>query len=260
LDGIRKKKTTSEEPRSSVEVTGKVGCTCQNLNPVVGACIAPDESSQNVERTKLSHRNKSRSGAHARCVKNLLIEKLGSDRPYRCVISVSRVACRVLLARECWSNVGAGYFTTPTKGKLDADSCWRILGQLLQSSENTRKEYFVFHTSLVNVQWLQLQQNSGTQMHGKLTDILFGALLLVHLPHLDPFPGYVPLRSESIDDNDDETILGADHIFPERYASILSRISFGWITPLLRRGYNRPITEKDVWKLDSWDKTETLSA
>ncbi|XP_055802158.1 ABC transporter C family member 12-like isoform X2 [Solanum dulcamara] len=93
-----------------------------------------------------------------------------------------------------------------------------------------------------------------------ICQILFGVLLLVHLPHLNPFPGYVPLRSESIDDKNGETILGEDHICPERYASILSRISFGWITPLLRRGLNRPITEKDVWKLDSWDKTETLSA
>ncbi|XP_015167599.1 ABC transporter C family member 12-like isoform X4 [Solanum tuberosum] len=93
-----------------------------------------------------------------------------------------------------------------------------------------------------------------------ICQIVFGALLLVHLPHLNPFPGYIPLRSESVDDKNDETILGEDHICPERYASILSRISFGWITPLLRQGYDRPITEKDVWKLDSWDKTETLSA
>ncbi|KAL3322636.1 hypothetical protein AABB24_039965 [Solanum stoloniferum] len=93
-----------------------------------------------------------------------------------------------------------------------------------------------------------------------ICQIVFAALLLVHLPHLNPFPGYIPLRSESVDDKNDETILGEDHICPERYASILSRITFGWITPLLRQGYNRPITEKDVWKLDSWDKTETLSA
>lgn len=80
-------------------------------------------------------------------------------------------------------------------------------------------------------------------MHGKLTylnylhfvpleielqnlkcfmQIVFGALLLVHLPHLNPFPGYIPLRSESVDDKNDETILGEDHICPERYASILS--------------------------------------
>ncbi|XP_022898991.1 ABC transporter C family member 2-like isoform X2 [Olea europaea var. sylvestris] len=31
------------------------------------------------------------------------------------------------------------------------------------------------------------------------------------------------------------------------------------MTPLMRQGYKRPITEKDVWKLDSWDQTETLS-
>ncbi|GFQ07864.1 ABC transporter c family member 11 [Phtheirospermum japonicum] len=28
----------------------------------------------------------------------------------------------------------------------------------------------------------------------------------------------------------------------------------------VQQGYKKPITEKDVWKLDSWDQTETLSA
>ena len=26
----------------------------------------------------------------------------------------------------------------------------------------------------------------------------------------------------------------------------------------MQQGYKRPITEKDVWKLDTWDQTETL--
>ncbi|XP_042486678.1 ABC transporter C family member 2-like [Macadamia integrifolia] len=30
------------------------------------------------------------------------------------------------------------------------------------------------------------------------------------------------------------------------------------MTPLMQQGYKRPITEKDVWKLDTWDRTETL--
>ncbi|XP_020536049.1 ABC transporter C family member 2 isoform X2 [Jatropha curcas] len=30
------------------------------------------------------------------------------------------------------------------------------------------------------------------------------------------------------------------------------------MTPLMQQGYERPITEKDVWKLDTWDQTETL--
>lgn len=31
------------------------------------------------------------------------------------------------------------------------------------------------------------------------------------------------------------------------------------MTPLMQQGYRRPITDKDVWKLDSWDETETLN-
>jgi len=36
-------------------------------------------------------------------------------------------------------------------------------------------------------------------------------------------------------------------------------ICFGWITPLMKQGYRKPVTEKDVWKLDKWDETETLA-
>jgi len=27
----------------------------------------------------------------------------------------------------------------------------------------------------------------------------------------------------------------------------------------MKQGYRKPITEKDVWKLDKWDQTETLN-
>jgi hypothetical protein len=27
----------------------------------------------------------------------------------------------------------------------------------------------------------------------------------------------------------------------------------------MKLGYERPITEKDVWKLDAWERTETLN-
>jgi ATP-binding cassette, subfamily C (CFTR/MRP), member 1 len=30
------------------------------------------------------------------------------------------------------------------------------------------------------------------------------------------------------------------------------------MTPLMQQGYKRPITDKDIWKLDNWDETETL--
>ncbi|XP_071921349.1 ABC transporter C family member 12-like isoform X1 [Coffea arabica] len=87
--------------------------------------------------------------------------------------------------------------------------------------------------------------------------VLLGGLLLVYVPHLESYPGYIPLSGESADENKHETFLGGD-ICPERHAKWLDRIYFGWMTPLMQQGYKRPITDKDVWKLDSWDQTETL--
>ncbi|XP_042421454.1 ABC transporter C family member 2-like isoform X2 [Zingiber officinale] len=89
---------------------------------------------------------------------------------------------------------------------------------------------------------------------------LFGILLLVYIPSLDPYPGYTPIRFEaSISDMDYEPLPGGEQICPERKVNIVSRIFFSWMTPLLQQGFKRPITEKDVWKLDSWDQTETLN-
>ncbi|KAK9936894.1 hypothetical protein M0R45_013714 [Rubus argutus] len=51
---------------------------------------------------------------------------------------------------------------------------------------------------------------------------------------------------------------GKIKVCPERHANIFSRIYFGWMTPLMQLGYRKPITEADVWKLDTWDQTETL--
>lgn len=92
-----------------------------------------------------------------------------------------------------------------------------------------------------------------------LCQILFGILLLIYVPNLDPYPGYIPLRNEvPIDNTEYEQLPGGEYICPERHVNIFSKIFFGWMTPLMQQGYKRPITEKDVWKLDTWDQTETL--
>ncbi|XP_041993077.1 ABC transporter C family member 12-like [Salvia splendens] len=90
-----------------------------------------------------------------------------------------------------------------------------------------------------------------------LFQVLLGILLLAYVPKLDSYPCYVPLP-DSVDDTKDEKPLG-EQVCPERSANIFSAIYFNWMTPLMQQGYKRPITEKDVWKLDSWDQTETLS-
>ncbi|CAI0545474.1 unnamed protein product [Linum tenue] len=88
--------------------------------------------------------------------------------------------------------------------------------------------------------------------------VLFGILLLFHVPTLDPFPGYVMLEPESNGNGEYEALPGEEQVCPERHANLFSRIYFGWMTSLMRQGYQKPITEKDVWKLDAWDQTETL--
>ncbi|VAH23045.1 unnamed protein product [Triticum turgidum subsp. durum] len=88
---------------------------------------------------------------------------------------------------------------------------------------------------------------------------IFGILMLVYLPSLDPYLGYTPIRSEVLVDNTDyEPLPGGEQICPERHANIFSWIFFSWMTPLMQQGYSRPITDNDIWKLDNWDETETL--
>ncbi|XP_065046828.1 ABC transporter C family member 2-like isoform X2 [Musa acuminata AAA Group] len=69
-----------------------------------------------------------------------------------------------------------------------------------------------------------------------------------------------PRTEALIDDMDYEPLPGGEQICPERKANILSRIFFSWMTPLMQQGFKRPITEKDIWKLDSWDQTEILNS
>ncbi|XP_054779362.1 ABC transporter C family member 2-like isoform X2 [Prosopis cineraria] len=88
---------------------------------------------------------------------------------------------------------------------------------------------------------------------------LFGILLLVYIPNLDPYPGYAPIRSELVTDIAYEELPGGEQICPERHSNLFSKITFAWMNPIMKLGYQRPLTDKDVWKLDTWDRTETLN-
>ncbi|GMP73737.1 hypothetical protein CsSME_00031406 [Camellia sinensis var. sinensis] len=90
--------------------------------------------------------------------------------------------------------------------------------------------------------------------------VLFGVLFLVYFPSMDPYPGYTPIRTESVDDTEYEELPGGEQICPEKNANIFSKTTFAWMNPLMHLGFKRPLTEKDVWKLDTWDRTETLNS
>ncbi|KAI8524589.1 hypothetical protein RHMOL_Rhmol13G0160700 [Rhododendron molle] len=93
-----------------------------------------------------------------------------------------------------------------------------------------------------------------------VVQVLFGALLLFYVPSLDPYPGYSPIRTESLDDTEYVELPGGEQVCPERHVNIFSKITFGWMNSLMQLGAKRPLTEKDVWKLDTWDRTETLNS
>ncbi|XP_022146679.1 ABC transporter C family member 2-like [Momordica charantia] len=90
-----------------------------------------------------------------------------------------------------------------------------------------------------------------------LVQALFGVLLVAYVPSLDPYPGHTPLSSESVDVEYEELPEG-ERVCPEQQANLFSKITFAWMDYIMKLGYKRPLTEKDVWKLDMWDRTETL--
>ncbi|KAL7212552.1 hypothetical protein ACSBR2_015281 [Camellia fascicularis] len=90
--------------------------------------------------------------------------------------------------------------------------------------------------------------------------VLFGVLFLVYFPSMDPYPGYTPIRTESVEDTEYEELPGGEQICPEKNANIFSKTTFAWMNQLMHLGFKRPLTEKDIWKLDTWDRTETLNS
>lgn len=52
--------------------------------------------------------------------------------------------------------------------------------------------------------------------------VLFGILLLVYVPDIDPYPGYNSIRVELSDDSEYEELPDSEQICPERHVNIFS--------------------------------------
>jgi hypothetical protein len=54
-------------------------------------------------------------------------------------------------------------------------------------------------------------------------------------------------------------VLQADaDVCPEWRAGLWSRLTFGWLSPLIKRGYKAPLTEADLWSLPPTDRWAPL--
>lgn len=47
--------------------------------------------------------------------------------------------------------------------------------------------------------------------------------------------------------------------YPEPYASILSRITFWWLNPLIITGYKKALNREDVWDIDGKEECAYLT-
>ncbi|KAF1850923.1 multidrug resistance-associated protein 1 [Cucurbitaria berberidis CBS 394.84] len=57
----------------------------------------------------------------------------------------------------------------------------------------------------------------------------------------------------------DYDMLGDDDECPYEYADVFSVLTFGWMTPLMKRGYNTFLTQDDLWNLRKRDSTRHTS-
>ncbi|KAL5097024.1 hypothetical protein RYX36_001351 [Vicia faba] len=118
----------------------------------------------------------------------------------------------------------------------------------------------VMFNFIISVQQLYSRSVLYLYISEVICQVLFGVLLLVYVPTLDPYPGYTPIGTEVDTDAAYEELPEGELICPERRASLLSRILFSWMNPIMKLGYERPLTEKDIWKLDTWERTEELNS
>ncbi|GAU35883.1 hypothetical protein TSUD_383750 [Trifolium subterraneum] len=116
----------------------------------------------------------------------------------------------------------------------------------------------VMFTFIISVQELYSRSVLYLYISEVVCQVLFGVLLLVYVPTLDPYPGYTPIGNETVTDAAYEELPEGELICPERRANLWSRIVFSWMNPIMKLGYERPLKEKDIWKLDTWERTESL--
>lgn len=146
---------------------------------------------------------------------------------------------------------------------------WYLRFALLWSvvAQATRLQYFWQLRSFFNVRVV------GLVVAGAAGQLALAVVRLFHFPGVQDVSGpYEKLSQEEEagegegegvgsggDEGTYEELPGAERgSFPERGANVISWLLFGWMGPLMKLGFRRPIEEKDVWKLDEWDRTETL--
>ncbi|XP_031726932.1 multidrug resistance-associated protein 1 [Anarrhichthys ocellatus] len=206
------------------------------------------------------------------CAPIYLIYLRSHDHGYICMshINKAKTAVGLLLWIICWSDVFFSFWersygsTVPAPVHLVSPTLLgftMLLATLLIQYERMKG---VQSSGVMLIYWLlallcatvtfrskifqALDQPSTVCVWRFTTFYIYYALLLVSL-FLSCLTDQLPLFSEAIKDSNP---------CPEPGANFLSRISFWWITRMMVTGYKRPLEEKDLWSLNSEDRSHRV--
>ncbi|XP_049426792.1 multidrug resistance-associated protein 1 isoform X3 [Epinephelus fuscoguttatus] len=206
------------------------------------------------------------------CAPIYLIYLRSHDRGYICMshINKAKTAVGLLLWIICWSDVFYSFWERSHSTSIPAPvhlvsptllGLTMLLATLLIQYERMKG---VQSSGVMLIFWLlallcatvtfrskifqALDEPSTVCLWRYTTFYIYYALLLVAL-FLSCLTDRLPLFSQAVKDSNP---------CPEPGASFLSRITFCWITRMMMTGYKRPLEEKDLWSLNSEDRSHKV--
>ncbi|XP_068452238.1 multidrug resistance-associated protein 1 isoform X2 [Clinocottus analis] len=206
------------------------------------------------------------------CAPIYLIYLRSHDHGYICMshLNKARTAVGLLLWIICWSDVFFSFWQRSHGSSVPAPvylvsptllGFSMLLATLLIQYERMKG---VQSSGVMLIYWLLALLCATVTFRSKIfqaldqpwtvcvwrysTFYMYYALLLVALL-LSCLTDQLPLFSEAIKDSNP---------CPEPGANFLSRITFWWITRMMVTGYRRPLEEKDLWSLNSEDRSHAV--
>ncbi|XP_045932388.1 multidrug resistance-associated protein 1 isoform X1 [Micropterus dolomieu] len=206
------------------------------------------------------------------CAPIYLIYLRSHDRGYICMshLNKAKTAVSLLLWIICWSDVFYSFWershgsSVPSPVHLVSPTLLglsMLLAALLIQYERMKG---VQSSGVMLIYWLLALLCATVTFRSKIlqaldqpltvcvwrytTFYIYYALLLVAL-FLSSLTDQLPLFSQAVKD---------PNPCPEPGASFLSRITFWWITRMMVTGYKRPLEEKDLWSLNSEDRSQRV--
>ena len=108
--------------------------------------------------------------------------------------------------------------------------------------------FWTINSLCLGLTWLSIALGGYKDIiYTNIVFIIISFIISVIMFIFNWFADNQPLYADLLEQADDNPC-------PKKFASFPSRLLYSWIDPLLIRGYKNPLTQKDLWSLNSEDK------